>query len=76
MVARLALERMERVHSLDCAWSTHHGLWDQFPFYNEARGGNWHALGFLVGAGPLLSGRSGAAMVRACRKQARDEVKG
>lgn len=31
------------------------GGWEQFPFYNVARGGNWYDVGFLVGAGsPFL----------------------
>ncbi|WP_237767662.1 hypothetical protein [Serinicoccus sp. CUA-874] len=31
------------------------GAWEQFPFYNEMRAGNWYDLGFLMGAGsPLL----------------------
>ena len=31
------------------------GGWDQFPFYNTARSGNWYDLGFLIGAGsPIL----------------------
>ncbi len=31
------------------------GGWDRFPFYNQARAGNWYDFGFLVGAGsPLL----------------------
>jgi hypothetical protein len=50
------------------------GFWDQFPFYNEARSGNWYDLGFLIGAGSLLSGRSGASAVQARRKRSRDEV--
>jgi len=27
------------------------GGWEQFPFYNAARSGNWYDLGFLLGAG-------------------------
>jgi hypothetical protein len=27
------------------------GGWEQFPFYNEARSGNWYDFGFLLGAG-------------------------
>jgi hypothetical protein len=50
------------------------GFWDQFPLYNEARSGNWYDFGFLVGAGALLSGRSGASAVRRRRKQSLDEV--
>jgi len=34
--------------------------WEQFPFYNEAKGGNWYDFGFLIGAGsPLLGAVSG-----------------
>jgi hypothetical protein len=36
------------------------GGWEQFPFYNEARSGNWYDFGFLLGAGsPLLGSMSG-----------------
>jgi hypothetical protein len=29
--------------------------WEQFPFYNEARNGNWYAFEFLLGVGsPIL----------------------
>jgi hypothetical protein len=36
------------------------GGWDQFPFYNEARSGNWYDFGFLLGAGsPLLGALRG-----------------
>jgi len=36
------------------------GGWEQFPFYNEARSGNWYDFGFLLGAGsPLLGTLSG-----------------
>jgi hypothetical protein len=40
------------------------GGWERFPFYNDARGGNWYDFGFLVGAGaPLLGifGKGGGA---------------
>jgi hypothetical protein len=31
------------------------GGWEQFPFYDIARSGNWYDFGFLIGAGsPLL----------------------
>ena len=31
------------------------GGWEQFPFYDTARSGNWYDLGFLIGAGsPIL----------------------
>jgi hypothetical protein len=34
-------------------------VWEQFPFYNEARSGNWYDFGFLLGAGsPLLGAGS------------------
>ena len=35
------------------------GGWEQFPFYNEARGGNWYDFGFLLGAGSPLLGAVG-----------------
>jgi hypothetical protein len=36
------------------------GGWEQFPFYNEARSGNWYDFGFLLGAGsPLLGALRG-----------------
>lgn len=35
------------------------GAWEQFPFYNEARSGNWYDFGFLLGAGSPLLGASG-----------------
>lgn len=34
--------------------------WDQYPFYNEARSGNWYDLGFLIGAGSPLLGAAGS----------------
>ena len=33
--------------------------WDQYPFYNEARSGNWYDFGFLIGAGSPFLGASG-----------------
>src|SRR3712207_8694376 len=34
--------------------------WEQFPFYNEAKSGNWYDFGFLLGAGsPFLGAVSG-----------------
>lgn len=36
------------------------GGWDQFPFYDLARSGNWYDFGFLVGAGSPLLGVAGA----------------
>ncbi|MGB3330732.1 MAG: hypothetical protein WBA46_17350 [Thermomicrobiales bacterium] len=31
------------------------GAWDQYPFYDVTKMGNWYNLGFLLGAGsPLL----------------------
>ncbi len=36
------------------------GGWEQFPFYNEARSGNWYDFGFLLGAGsPILGSLRG-----------------
>ena len=35
------------------------GAWDRFPFYNEARSGNWYDFGFLAGAGSPLLGALG-----------------
>jgi hypothetical protein len=35
------------------------GGWEQFPFYNEARSGNWYDFGFLLGAGSPLLGSLG-----------------
>lgn len=33
------------------------GAWAEFPFYNNARAGNWYDFGFLLGMGsPLLGG--------------------
>jgi hypothetical protein len=41
------------------------GGWEQFPFYNAARSGNWYDFGFLLGAGsPIL----GAARGRSRRR--------
>jgi hypothetical protein len=34
------------------------GGWEQFPFYNSARGGGWYDLGFLLGAGSPFLGAS------------------
>ena len=35
------------------------GGWKEFPFYNEARSGNWYDFGFLLGAGSPLLGALG-----------------
>jgi hypothetical protein len=36
------------------------GVWDQFPFYDVVRSGNWYNFGFLLGAGsPFLGIFSG-----------------
>jgi hypothetical protein len=35
------------------------GGWSQFPFYNEARSGNWYDFGFLIGAGSPILGAFG-----------------
>jgi hypothetical protein len=40
------------------------GGWEQFPFYNAARNGNWYDLGFLVGAGSPLLGAGGGGKAR------------
>jgi hypothetical protein len=37
------------------------GGWEQFPFYNEARSGNWYDFGFLLGAGSPLLGAVGGS---------------
>jgi hypothetical protein len=34
--------------------------WKRFPFYNEARSGNWYDIGFLVGAGSPFLGAFGS----------------
>jgi len=49
------------------------GWWDQFPLYNEGRGGNWYDLGFLIGAGALLKNPV-AAVAKSRRSNRRDEV--
>jgi hypothetical protein len=36
------------------------GAWDQFPFYDIVRSGNWYDFGFLVGAGSPLLGALGS----------------
>lgn len=41
------------------------GGWDQFPFYDAARSGNWYDLGFLLGAGSPFLGASGGGSRRA-----------
>jgi hypothetical protein len=35
------------------------GGWENFPFYNEARSGNWYDFGFLLGTGSPLLGAIG-----------------
>ena len=35
------------------------GGWDQYPFYNVGRSGNWYNLGFLIGAGSPFFGLLG-----------------
>lgn len=35
------------------------GAWEAFPFYNQARAGNWYDLGFLAGAGSPFLGAFG-----------------
>ncbi|MCK9518724.1 MAG: hypothetical protein M0R74_06840 [Dehalococcoidia bacterium] len=34
-------------------------LGERFPFYNEARSGNWYDFGFLLGAGSPFLGLFG-----------------
>lgn len=51
------------------------GGWEQFPFYNVARSGNWYDVGFLLGAGSpflgaLSSGRRSAGARRSARARA------
>jgi hypothetical protein len=36
------------------------GGWHQYPFFDNARAGNWYDLGFLMGAGSPLFGVFGA----------------
>jgi hypothetical protein len=37
------------------------GFWNEFPFYNSARAGNWYDFGYLLGMGsPVLGGGLGA----------------
>jgi hypothetical protein len=35
------------------------GGWDQFPFYDRGRSGNWYDFGFLAGAGSPFLGAMG-----------------
>jgi len=35
------------------------GGWNEFPFYDLARSGNWYDVGFLLGAGSPLLGAAG-----------------
>src|SRR5215211_263814 len=35
------------------------GGWEDFPFYNAAKSGNWYDFGFLLGAGSPLLGAVG-----------------
>ena len=47
------------------------GGWQEFPFYNIARSGNWYDFGFLLGAGsPFLGVLSGSN--RAARNPRRE----
>ena len=46
------------------------GGWQNFPFYNVARSGNWYDFGFLVGAGSPLFGVFGAGSRRSGRQRA------
>lgn len=40
------------------------GGWEQFPFFNEARAGNWYDFGFLLGVGATGIGAGGAGRRR------------
>jgi hypothetical protein len=40
------------------------GGWDEFPFFNNARGGNWYHFGFLLGAGSPVLGVFGTNQSR------------
>jgi hypothetical protein len=44
------------------------GAWDRFPFYNEARAGNWYDFGFLIGAGSPFLGIAGGRGGRGSRR--------
>jgi hypothetical protein len=71
--AASVLEEVNIVWWADLLWGFWNGLtawivlvvhifggWEQFPFYNEARGGNWYDFGFLLGArSPLLGAVGG-----------------
>jgi hypothetical protein len=75
LATALAVRKKERiiVWWADLLWGFWNGLtawvvlivhvfggWEQFPFYNEARSGNWYDFGFLLGAGsPLLGALRG-----------------
>ena len=42
------------------------GWWRQFPLFNFARGDNWYAFGFLLGAGSPMLGAVGKRGVQGC----------
>ena len=39
------------------------GGWDQFPFYDMARSGNWYDFGFLIGVGAAAGGAGSSGRV-------------
>jgi hypothetical protein len=65
----------------DLLWGLWHGLaawivldahifggWEDFPFYDCARSGNWYVFGFLIGAGSPLLGALGGRDRTNCRR--------
>ena len=59
VVGRLTMGILERFYGLDRLIVHVFGVWEQFPFYNAARSGNWYDFGFLLGAGSPLLGAIG-----------------
>ena len=49
------------------------GGWDQYPFYNVARSGNWYDLGVLIGVGAWGAGPAGGGIARR-RARGRNDV--
>ncbi len=49
------------------------GGWQEFPFYNVARGGNWYDFGFLLGAGSPLFGALGVGRQRSSHRHNRPQ---
>ena len=47
------------------------GGWQEFPFYDVARRGNWYDVGFLLGAGSPLLGAFGGRKHEAQRREDR-----